>query len=169
MNTKTHRPINYVSSLCPARLIAIARALTARRWVPFTASRRWLGGQRLGLWPAAQRAWVVLLVCGALWSGSVSGPARAGSAAPSGQVPSVTMTVLTPILAQAGMEPSLDPIFGFLGKIMMLVGSVVLFIGGWKIYKGEPDVGVMAIIGGGLIAMAIPLIKYFFSIFGGRS
>ena len=68
------------------------------------------------------------------------------------------------LLAQIATEPPLESVLQFLGKIMMLVGVVMIFQGGWKIHRGETSDGILAIIGGFIVAMAIPIIRYFFSI-----
>ena len=67
------------------------------------------------------------------------------------------------VLAQAAAEPSMDPIISFLGKVMLCVGGVMIFAGGWRVHKGENSEGLLAIVGGFIVAMAFPIIRYFFN------
>ncbi len=68
------------------------------------------------------------------------------------------------LLAQSTIDPSIDRFLEFIAKITMLVGISVVFMGGWKIHRGEAGDGILAIIGGFIIALAVPIIKFLFSI-----
>ena len=91
--------------------------------------------------------------------------APAGTAAAAGPVPPQGIPGLGIILlAQAAADPPFDPIISFLSKVMLLVGGVMVFAGGWKIHKGENTEGLLAIAGGFIVAMAFPIIRYFASL-----
>jgi hypothetical protein len=67
------------------------------------------------------------------------------------------------LLAQAS-APSFDPLIDLFGKLFLVVGAVAIVRGGWMISRGEPESGLVSIIGGFVIALAIPIIRYFFSV-----
>ena len=103
---------------------------------------------------AVCRHWFILLAAGFLL---LSAPvAFAGLSDPLGLAGSGIV-----LLGQA--EPSLDPIMSFLSKVMMLVGGVMIFAGGWKIHRGETTEGLLAIAGGFIVAVAFPIIRFFFT------
>lgn len=68
------------------------------------------------------------------------------------------------LLAQASPDAKIEAFLAFLGKVMMLIGVVMIFFGGWKIHRGETADGLLAIVGGFIVALAIPIIRYFFSL-----
>jgi hypothetical protein len=77
-----------------------------------------------------------------------------------------TLTALI-ILAQADVNSAITSFTTFLGRILMLVGIVIVAWGGWQVARrGEHADGLIAIVGGFIIAMAIPIIKFFASLAG---
>ena len=60
-----------------------------------------------------------------------------------------------------GSEPSLERVTTFLTRLMILVGGVMIFAGGWRIHRGETTEGLLAIAGGFVVAIAFPIINYF--------
>jgi hypothetical protein len=70
------------------------------------------------------------------------------------------------ILAQAAPDVPINNFLGFLSKIMLLCGVVAIFWGGWKTSRGETAEGVLAIIGGFIIALAVPILRYLGSLGG---
>ena len=64
-----------------------------------------------------------------------------------------------PILAQATFDSALNSFIGFLAKILLLIGVAVVALGGWLISQGKNSDGVLAIIGGFIIAAAIPIVR----------
>jgi hypothetical protein len=73
--------------------------------------------------------------------------------------PLVALQSLSPILAQATFDAALQSFLGFLAKILILIGIAVVFYGGWMVSQGKSSEGVLAIIGGFLIASAIPILR----------
>ena len=69
-----------------------------------------------------------------------------------------------PLLAQASPDAAIVRFLEFLAKILMLVGVVMIFYGGWKIHRGETQEGLLAIVGGFIVALAIPIMKFLISI-----
>jgi hypothetical protein len=111
---------------------------------------------------AACRLWVIFFLIGcfglSVTAASAGTTDSSGSGQPSGAAGLGMGFVL---LAQVAADPSFDPIISFLSKVMLLVGGVMIFAGGWKIHKGENSEGLLAIGGGFIVAMAFPIIRYF--------
>ena len=68
------------------------------------------------------------------------------------------------LLAQASPDPSIDAFLVFLAKIMLLIGVTMVFYGGWKIHRGEVQEGLLAIIGGFIVGLAIPIVRFLSSL-----
>ena len=64
------------------------------------------------------------------------------------------------VLAQAGQPLPIDAFLDLLGKIMLLCSVVSISWGGWRITRGEVGEGVMAIVGGFVIVIAIPIARH---------
>lgn len=64
------------------------------------------------------------------------------------------------LLAQAGQPLPIDAFLDFLSKIMLIFGVVAIFWGGWKIARGELGEGIMAIAGGFIMIIAIPIARH---------
>ena len=64
------------------------------------------------------------------------------------------------VLAQAGQPLPIDAFLEVLGKVMLLCGVVAIFWGGWWISRGEVGEGVMALVGGFVIVIAIPIARH---------
>lgn len=82
---------------------------------------------------------------------------------PPGKMLEHTIAALV-LLGQASLDASIDRFLEFLAKIMMLVGVVLVAYGGIKIHRGESADGLMAIVGGFVVAAAIPIVRFLFSI-----
>jgi len=65
-----------------------------------------------------------------------------------------------PLLAQTSMDSSITSFLDFLTKVGMLVGVVAIVYGGWNISRGETERGLVALIGGFIIATAVPIVKF---------
>lgn len=156
--------------VCRAQLTTVTCAPTSfrPRWPrpdaqPPTPTRR---KRRAAVPKVGRVALAVLLFCCLLGAGGVQAASvEAAASAPPSPAGFVAMGGVMPILAQAAAEPNFEPIYAFLSKVMTLVGVSVVFYGGWKVHKGEPEAGIMAIIGGFIISMAIPIIKFFSTLF----
>jgi hypothetical protein len=71
------------------------------------------------------------------------------------------------ILAQADVNSAITSFTTFLGRILLLIGIVIIAWGGWQVARrGEHADGLIAIIGGFIIAMAVPIIRFFASLAG---
>lgn len=68
------------------------------------------------------------------------------------------------LLAQASIDQRIDSFLEFLTKVMLLVGVVMLFYAGWKIHRGEVEDGLLAAVGAFIVALAVPIIRHFFSL-----
>ena len=135
--------------------VACARFTVLRWLLLFALASR-------ALLAAVCRLWLVLLASGFLslsvTAASAGTTDSGGLGQPSGAAGLGMGFVL---LAQAAADPSFDPIISFLSKVMLLVGGVMIFAGGWKIHKGENSEGLLAIAGGFIVALAFPIIRYF--------
>lgn len=162
----------HISNLlvCRARFAAVTRVLDSGRLCgsrpggpPRPCARRHRDVQFAGF----KRGTLAALLFGALLCAGAAhaAPAGAASAATTSISLHVGLSPLTPLLAVGAAEPDIELIFGFLSKILMLVGIVMIFYGGWKTHRGETSDGILAIIGGFIVSMAIPIIRYFFSLF----
>ena len=63
------------------------------------------------------------------------------------------------MFAQATFDAALESFLGFISKILLLLGVAVVFYGGWMVSQGKSSEGVLAILGGFIIAAAIPIVK----------
>lgn len=70
------------------------------------------------------------------------------------------------ILAQIAGGPDIQSFKAFLAKILLLVGVIIVAYGGWQIAHGRQSEGLLCLVGGLLMAMAIPLITFFASLYG---
>ena len=68
------------------------------------------------------------------------------------------------VLAQAGQPLPIDAFLDLLGKIMLLCSVVSISWGGWRITRGVVGEGVMAIVGGFVIVIAIPIARHLMSL-----
>jgi hypothetical protein len=62
-------------------------------------------------------------------------------------------------LAAVSVDDAIKQFIEFLSRIMMVIGIAVVFYGGWKIHRGEVEEGVLALIGGFIVCLAVPIIK----------
>lgn len=72
------------------------------------------------------------------------------------------------LLAQTSIDLPLNNFLAFLSKIMLLIGVVMIFYGGWKIHRGETSEGLLAIVGGFIVALSVPILRVLAG-FGGIS
>ena len=70
------------------------------------------------------------------------------------------------LLAQASPDTAIQSFLAFLAKVMLLCGVVAIFWGGWKISRGETADGLVALVGGFIVALAVPIIHYLASLGG---
>ena len=64
------------------------------------------------------------------------------------------------LLAALAFDTAVDTFLNFLTKILLLVGIVIMLWAGWSIHEGKIREGIMALIGGLIVALAIPLAKW---------
>lgn len=68
-------------------------------------------------------------------------------------------STLGPIFAQTTFDSALRSFLEFLTKILVLIGVALVFYGGWLIGQGKTAEGVLCIIGGFVIAAAVPIMR----------
>jgi hypothetical protein len=66
---------------------------------------------------------------------------------------------VVPILAQASVDGAVDRFLSFLAKIFLILGVLIIAYGGYLIHQGRLSEGLLAILGGFILALAIPLMK----------
>ncbi len=64
------------------------------------------------------------------------------------------------MLAQVDPNSAIDTFKNLLAKFLLLIGVCVICYGGYLIARGHQLEGIMCIIGGFLIAIAVPIISY---------
>ena len=74
------------------------------------------------------------------------------------QRPMLAITLV--IFAQTDIDQSIDRFLAFLANVMMLIGVVMVFYGGHKIHRGDASDGLMAILGGFIVALAVPIMRF---------
>lgn len=70
------------------------------------------------------------------------------------------------LLAQASFDSALTSFISFLTRILLLIGVAVVALGGWLIAQGKNSDGILAIIGGFVIAAAVPIVRLLAQITG---
>lgn len=71
------------------------------------------------------------------------------------------------VLAQASIDGAIDNFINLLGKILLLVGLVMLIWAALLAHDGKVRESIYAIIGAFILALAVPLLKLIFGIGGG--
>jgi hypothetical protein len=66
-----------------------------------------------------------------------------------------------PMLAQATFDSALQSFLGFISKILILLGIAVVCYGGWMVSQGKTSEGVMGMVGGFLMAVAVLILRLF--------
>ncbi len=72
----------------------------------------------------------------------------------------------TTMLAQADGVPEIAQFKTLLAQILLLVGIICIAYGGYLISRGHQLEGLLCLLGGALIAMAVPIITYLAQIAG---
>lgn len=68
---------------------------------------------------------------------------------------------IQPILAQAAGVPGIDGFLDFLAQICIIIGVVVIATGGYLIaLRGRIEEGLLCIVGGFILAAALPIMRY---------
>jgi|ERR1017187_2117934 hypothetical protein len=75
---------------------------------------------------------------------------------------------ILPLLAQTSMDSSINSFMDFITKVNVLIGVVVIVYGGWNISRGETERGLVSLIGGFIIALAVPIMRFLVGL-GGTS
>ena len=68
------------------------------------------------------------------------------------------------LLAALSFDTAVDNFINFLAKILLLIGIIIMLWAGWSIHEGKIREGLMALIGGLIVALAIPLAKWIISL-----
>lgn len=66
---------------------------------------------------------------------------------------------LFPLLAQVSIDGAVDSFLVFLAKIFLILGALVIAYGGYLIHQGRVSEGLLGLLGGFILALAIPLMK----------
>src|SRR5262245_9631060 len=71
-----------------------------------------------------------------------------------------SLALVPPLFAQASLSSAATEfISAVLAPVLLLIGIVVIAYGGFLINQGRTQEGLMAIIGGFIIAVAVPVMK----------
>ena len=73
---------------------------------------------------------------------------------------------LKPMLAQASPDQAVTRFLDFLAKIFLILGSLIIAYGAYLIHQGRVAEGLLGLLGGFILALAIPLMRFFLSIAG---
>ena len=73
---------------------------------------------------------------------------------------------LIPMLAQASLDASVDRFLAFLAKVFLLLGALVIAYGGYLLHQGRVSEGLLGLLGGFILALAIPMMRFFIQIAG---
>lgn len=73
------------------------------------------------------------------------------------------------LMAQSGLDGALSKGGTIIFKIAYLIGCILIMHGGWSIREGNPDRGKMSILGGLLLAAAMPIMDAFYGATGMES
>lgn len=69
------------------------------------------------------------------------------------------LPMLAPILAQATLDEPLRRFLEFITKVLLLIGLALVVFSGWLIGQGKTDNAVLCIVGGFVIAAAVPIMR----------
>ena len=72
----------------------------------------------------------------------------------------VTGIAFTPLLAQADPTAPIEKFTHFLGEVFLIIGCITIAYGGYEVARGRVVEGLMCILGGLLLALAIPIMKW---------
>jgi hypothetical protein len=78
----------------------------------------------------------------------------------------ISTQFLVPILAQASFDTAVQRFLDFLAKVFLILGAMVIAYGGYLIHQGRVAEGLLALLGGFILAMAIPLMRFLLSLAG---
>jgi hypothetical protein len=79
----------------------------------------------------------------------------------------VSLPAITPMLAQADPTGPVEKFIHFLSEIFLVIGCIVIAYGGYEISRGRVVEGLMCILGGLILAIAIPLMKWLLQLTAG--
>jgi hypothetical protein len=63
------------------------------------------------------------------------------------------------MLAQATFDTALESFLQFIGKVLLLIGVAMIFLGGWLVSQGKTTEGLLAITGGFITSSAILIVR----------
>lgn len=63
------------------------------------------------------------------------------------------------LFAQATFDTALESFLRLLARVLLLIGVAMVFFGGWLVSQGKTTEGVLAIIGGFIVAAAILIVR----------
>ncbi|MCP5523235.1 MAG: hypothetical protein H7A46_17000 [Verrucomicrobiales bacterium] len=75
--------------------------------------------------------------------------------------------VLGVMFAQGNIVGPINDFMDLLQALLMLFGLIAIAYGGWLITQGRKLEGFMAILGGFILCMAVPIVRYFVELAGG--
>ena len=106
--------------------------------------------------------------------GNIPAPTLPKFTIPSGTALNLKLAVLkvpgfgfSPLLAQSDPSAVVIKAVDFLKVIFLTIGSIVIAYGGYEISRGRVVEGLMCILGGLVLAIAIPLMKWLLQIAAG--
>ena len=82
------------------------------------------------------------------------------------QTQTVSVNFLKPMLALASPDQAVSRFLDFLAKIFLILGSLIIAYGAYLIHQGRVAEGLLGLLGGFILALAIPLMRFFLSIAG---
>ena len=71
-----------------------------------------------------------------------------------------------PFLAQASPANMVNEFLNFLAVIFLVIGAILIANGGYQLHQGRIPEALLSILGGLVLAMAIPLMRYFLRLAG---
>ena len=73
---------------------------------------------------------------------------------------------LEPVLAQATIGAAVTKFLDFLAKVFLILGALIITYGVLLIHQGRVSEGLLGLLGGFNLALAIPLRKYLLTVAG---
>ncbi len=106
--------------------------------------------------------------------GNISAPVLAKFSIPSRTALNLKPSVVrvprfgfSPLLAQSDPSAMMKKAVDFLKDVFLVIGCIVIAYGGYEISRGRVVEGLMCIFGGLVLAIAIPLMRWFLQIAAG--
>ena len=82
------------------------------------------------------------------------------------KLPALPSLHLVPLLAQASPEGPVDSFLSFLAKVFLILGAIVIAFGGYETSRGRVLEGLVSTLGGLMLSLSIPLMKWLLHITG---